>query len=537
VTNKIPEQEKSQLNGSATVPEPDLPVLADLPLVADLPVLPDIEEQDLELFPKPETGKTRRNWLSGGRGVLIGMGVGVLLAIGGMRVLSSRPTAAPAKKAPTATASAPAQSVTVAKVETTSVNRTLQLSNGSVAAFEMIPVSPQATGLQIKEILVDKGDVVKAGQLMARLDDSVLQAQLTQAKASEAQAQARLAELRAGTRTEEIAQAEARLDRARASLRETQATIPRQIEQAEAQVASAQARLNLAENRYRSNESLVNQGAVTRDRFNEALSEYRSAQASLSEAQQRLAQARNTNNPETDQLAAAAREAEQQVKQLRAGSRKEVISQAEAQLAQAKAQVQATTAQLRNTQVLAPTSGEVAERNGRVGDVSSPSQPLFKIIEKGRLEAVFRVTEDQLPQISPGQSVKITSKNDSKLSFQGKVREIEPLVNEESRQAIVKVDLPASASLKPGMSLQGLITTSAMQGLTVPSKAVLPQADGSSIVYRVQADGTVKAQPVKLGEIMSGDRVEIKSGLSAGDRVVVKGAPFLKDGDKVEVRS
>lgn len=528
MTNKIPEQEKSQLNGSATVPEPDLPVL---------PVLPVLEEQDLELFPQPETGKTRRNWLSGGRGVLIGMSVGVLLAVGGMRVLSSRPTAAPAKKAPPTTASAPAQSVTVATVETTSVNRT-EAVTGSVAAFEMIPVSPQATGLQIKEILVDKGDVVKAGQLMARLDDSVLQAQLTQAKASEAQAQARLAELRAGTRTEEIAQAEARLDKARASLRETQASIPRQIEQAEAQVASAQARLNLAENRYRSNESLVNQGAVTRDRFNEALSEYRGAQASLSEAQQRLAQARNTNNPETDQLAAAAREAEQQVKQLRAGSRQEVISQAEAQLAQAKAQVQATTAQLRNTQVLAPTSGEVAERNGRVGDVTSPSQPLFKIIEKGRLEAVFKVTETQLPQIRPGQSVKITSEQNSKLSLQGKVREIEPLVNEESRQAIVKVDLPASASLKPGMFLQGLITTSATQGLTVLSKAVQPQPDGSYIVYRVQGDGTVKAQPVKLSkEIMSAERAEIMSGLSAGDRVVVKGAPFLKDGDKVEVRN
>ena len=518
MTNKIPEQEKSQLNGSATVPELEL------------------EEQDLELFPTPETEKTRRNWLSGGRGVLIGMSVGVLLAVGGMRLFSSQPTTAPAKKAPSPTASAPAQSVTVATVEKTSVNRTLQVP-GSVAAYEMIPVSPQATGLQIKEILVDKGDVVKVEQLMARLDDSVLQAQLTQAKASEAQAEARLAELRAGTRTEEIAQAQARLDRARASLRERQASIPRQIEQAEAQVASAQARLNLAENRYKSNESLVNQGAVTRDRFNEALSDYRSAQASLSEAQQRLAQARNTNNPEIDQLAAAAREAEQELKQLQTGSRKEVISQAEAQLAQAKAQVQATTVQLQNTRVLAPATGKVAEREARVGDVSSPSTKLFTIIQNGRLELLLKVPETQLKQIRLGQSVKITSDTNSKLNLQGKVREIEPLVNEESRQATVKVDLPADSSLRPGMFLRAAITTSATQGLTVPSKAVLPQTDGSSIVYRVQGDGTVKAQPVQLGDIMSGERIEIKSGLSASDRVVVKGAPFLKDGDKVEVRN
>jgi RND family efflux transporter MFP subunit len=152
------------------------------------------------------------------------------------------------------------------------------------------------------------------------------------------------------------------------------------------------------------------------------------------------------------------------------------------------------------------------------------------------LELRLKVHETDLAQIRPGQSVTITSGRDSKLSVQGKVREIDPQVNEESREAIVKVDLPASDSLKPGMFLQGVITTSSATGLTVPAKAVLPQPDNSAIVYKLQADGTVKAQPVQQGEIMSGDRVEIKSGLSPGDRVVVKGAAFLKDGDKVEVR-
>ncbi len=521
MTKQVPDQEISQLNGAAKVAEPAF------------------EEQALEPLPlpEPEIDEAPRKGLSGGRTLLIGIGIGVALAVGGMRFLGQKPATAPAKApSPAASpASAPGQSVTVAAVETSQVNRRLE-ATGSVAAFEMIPVSSQATGLQIKEILVDRNDVVKAGQVMARLDDSVLQAQLAQAKASVAQAEARLLELRTGTRTEEIAQAQARLDKAKASLSQAQASIPRQIDQAKAQVASAQARLSLAENRYKSYESLVNQGAVTRDRFNEALSDYQSAQASLSEAQQRLEQARNTNNPEIDQLAAAVREAEQELKQLRAGSRQEQIAQAEAQLAQAKAQQQATTAQLANTKILAPASGEVAERNARVGDVASASQPLFQIIEKGRLELQLKVPATQLPQIRIGQSVKITSDKDSKLSVQGKVREIDPMVNEESRQAIVKVDLPVVDSLRPGMFLRAAITTSAATGLTVPSKAVLPQADRSAIVYKLQGDGTVKAQPVQQGEIMSGDRVEIKSGLSLSDRVVVKGAPFLKDGDKVEVR-
>lgn len=520
MTNKVPDQEPSQLNGSATVAESAL------------------EERDLVPLPiaEPEITKAPRNWLSGGRGVLIGIGIGVVLAVGGTRFLTPQSTKTPAKSPEATPSAAPAsaQSVTVATVEFSLVNRTLE-ATGSVAAFEMIPVSSQATGLQIKQILVDRNDVVKVGQVMARLDDAILQAQLTQAKASVAQAEARLAELRTGTRKEEVAQAQARLDQAKARLSQAQASIPRQIEQAQAQVESAQARLTLAENRYKSYQSLVDQGAVTRDRFNETLSEYRSAQANLSEAQQRLQQARNTNNPEIDQLAASVREAEQEVQQLRAGSRQEVITQAEAQLAQAKGQQQAIAAQLGNTKIVAPASGKVAERNARVGDVTSASQPLFKIIDKGRLELLLKIPETQLPQISPGQSVKITSNKDSKLSLEGKVREIDPVVDEQSRQATVKVDLPVTESLKPGMFLRAAITTTSASGLTIPSKAVLPQADGSAIAYRLMGDGTVKAQPVEVGEIISGERVEIKSGLSPGDRIVVKGAAYLKDGDKVEV--
>jgi HlyD family secretion protein len=520
VTNHVPDQEPSQLNGSATVAESAL------------------EKRDLVPLPiaEPEIKKAPRTWLSGGRGVLIGIGIGVVLAVGGTRLLSSQPTTSPAKSPEATPSAAPvsAQSVTVATVEASQVNRTLE-AIGSVAAFEMIPVSSQATGLQIKQILVDRNDIVKVGQVMARLDDAILQAQLTQAKASVAQAEARLAELRTGTRKEEIAQAQARLDQAQARLNQAKASIPRQIEQAQAQVESAQARLTLAENRYKSYQSLVDQGAVTRDRFNETLSEYRSAQANLSEAQQRLQQARNTNNPEIDQLAASVREAEQQLQQLRAGSRQEVITQAEAQLAQAKGQQQAIAAQLGNTKIVAPASGRVAERNARVGDVTSSSEPLFKIIDKGRLELLLKVPETQLPQIRPGQSVKITSDKDSQLSFGGKVREIDPLVDEQSRQATVKVDLSETDSLKPGMFLRAAITTTSASGLTLPSKAILPQADGSAIAYRLMGDGTVKAQPVQVGEILSGERVEIKSGLSPGDRIIVKGAAYLKDGDKVEV--
>jgi multidrug efflux pump subunit AcrA (membrane-fusion protein) len=85
------------------------------------------------------------------------------------------------------------------------------------------------------------------------------------------------------------------------------------------------------------------------------------------------------------------------------------------------------------------------------------------------------------------------------------------------------------------MFVQASVISSTSQRLTVPSEAVLPQSNGDAIVYVLQADNTVKAQSVALGEILSDQRVAIKEGLSQGDRVIVKGAPYLKNGDRVEL--
>ncbi|NER20996.1 MAG: efflux RND transporter periplasmic adaptor subunit [Symploca sp. SIO1C2] len=482
------------------------------------------------------TSQAKSSWLSGGQGLFLGIGFGVALTIFVTNLLGSQQTPPPTTAPPVTEAPVFSTSVTVAEVETSSINRTLE-ATGTVNAFEMIEVGAQETGLKIDQVLVGEGDFVKKGQLMATLDRSLLEAQLAQGKAGVAEAEARLTELQAGARSEEISQAQARLDQTKARLQQTQASKPRQIDEAAAQVNEAQSRLELAKSRNEMYQSLVNNGAVSQDQFNQAASEYRSAKANLSAAEQRLSQAKNTNNPEEAQLAASVREAEEQLKQLRAGSRQEVIDQAKARLASAKGQVQSVVARLNNTQVLAPVSGKIATRNASVGDVSSASQELFEIIEQGRLELLLKVPETQLPQIGTGQSVKVTSQADSSLVLSGKVREIEPVVDQESRIAIVKVSLSNTESLKPGMFLQGEITTSSASGMTVPTKAVLPQADGSAIVYQLEADNTVKAQKVEVGELLPNERIEIKSGLSPSDRIVVKGAAYLKEGDLVEVIS
>lgn len=463
---------------------------------------PPTEIQDEYQFDATPTKKPKQSsLLSGSKGVLFGIGLGALLTLGGTKFFT-QPQTTEAPQSVTTAAQAPAQSVTVSTVQLSRVNRTLK-ATGTVTADELITVNAQANGLQIQEIYVDEGASVSAGQLLARLDDSILQAQLAQAQASVAQAEARLAELRAGTRTEEIA-------RARESVRQT-----------EADLTQVKSDWDLAKKRLSRNQTLEAEGAIARDRLDEAINDERS----------KLAIVRRTE--------AELRENQQKLAELQAGPRSEVIAQATAQLAQAKSQVQVITAQLRNTRILSPVNGKITQRNARVGDTTNASSQgaLFEIIEAGRLELHVKIPENQLTAIRIGQKVEVTSDADSNLKLIGTIREINPVVDVESRQATVKVDLPFFDSLKPGMFLRASIVTNSATSITVPMEGILPQSDGQAIAYIVQPNNTVIAQTVSLGEILPNNQIEITNGLKVGERIVIKGAAYLNDGDKIQIKS
>ncbi len=431
------------------------------------------------------------------RELVLGIGVGIVGTLAITNFISVSPeTSSDSGTIVLTETQSTAQTVTVGTVEVDFVNRTLQ-ATGTVAAFESIPILSPANGLPIERIFVDEGDIVKPLQLLATLDNSVESAQLQQAQAKIAQREARLAELRAGNRIEEIAQARAT------------------VQQIQAQITQAEADLALAKRRVDRNRSLEVDGAITRDRLDELLNDAQVKQGRL------------------QQFQASLREAQEQLSKLEAGPREEVIAQAVAQLAEAKAQYQINEAKLRDTQIISPVGGKIAKRQARVGDITKSSQALFTIIENNRLELQVKIPETQLTLIRPGQTVMITSDADSNLKLQGKVREIEPIVDETSRQATVAVDLPRRTSLKPGMFLSVDIVTNSSKTLTAPMSAVLPQTDGSYLVYFVQADNTVKAQVIEVGEILPNQRIEILQGLQSGDHLVLKGAAYLKDGDAI----
>ena len=433
----------------------------------------------------------------GNKGLLIGVGLGILLSLGATRIFSPT-TSSQTEPVEVSSATAPSQAVTVAEVTTEQINRTLDVS-GTVTAFERTPVMSQAGGLLITEILAERGDFVDRGQILAKLDNSILNAEKIEAQGQVEQAEAKLDELEAGNRAEEIARAQSRVTNARAA------------------VTQAESNLSLVQKRVERNQTLQSEGAISRDRLDEVLNQEQGAKSNLVAARASLDEAR------------------QELAQLQSGSRPQTIAAARAELTSARGRLQKIEAELANTTIAAPSAGIIADRDARVGQITSNSEQLFSIIQNGRLELRLQVPETLIDRIELGQNVRITSNADSSLQISGKVREIDPLIDDSSRQATVKVDLPSNVNLKPGMFLQAAIEVDSSPGQAVPIEALLPQS-GEAIAFVLQSDNTVKAQTVEMGEILSEQKVEVINGLNSGDRIVVKGAAYLKDGDRVTVK-
>ncbi|MUL36414.1 efflux RND transporter periplasmic adaptor subunit [Gloeocapsopsis dulcis] len=406
-------------------------------------------------YKKVPQRRSRQNWLIS---LIVGTGLGVAIALGGMRFFS-RPTTAP-NATPQQTAAPPNMSVTVEPVRSTQVARSLNVT-GTVAARDLIPVLPQTNGLQIRQILVREGESVREGQAMAILDDAVIRAQIDQSRANIESAQA------------VVGQRQAALAQARASLAEAERNLQRY-------------------------EQLASNGAISRQ--------------------------------ELDARATATATAREAVRVAQAN-----ISSAEADVRSSRASLQQLQTQLGQTVVRAPASGLVAEAIAKIGDVVSGSQQLFSIIQNNALELAAQVPAVQLPQVQVSAPATVTSDADSRVQLQGRVREIAPLVDTQSRQATVRIDLPTTSLLRPGMFARAAITSATVPGITVPAKAVVPQPDGNGIVFVLQGEDTVQARSVELGEVLNDGNVEISSGLNPGDRVVVSGAGYLTDGDRVRV--
>lgn len=539
-------------------------------------LVPEMDAEEAVIWEGEETEVPNRKGIRW-PAVLAGVGIGVAATLAGVYLVSGKnasPTATvPAPQAPTS------QTVTVALVESVEVSQALE-ATGTVAAYDLLPVLPQANGLQIKQVLVAEGDRVEKGQVMAVLDDSVLrsqiaeavakvqsadstveqaQAQVQQAQSAQQEAQAGVDGAQAGVEKAiaDAAQAKTGIGQAKAGVEQAKAG----VEQARAGIASAQAKLDQAQREVNRTQDLASQGVLSQQDLEKRKTERLTAVQDLNKTKADLNKALEEQNKAAEEVRSAVAKvatAEANISTARAAlsSARAKVNTAASSVSSARAnvgnnaagvrtndaQVKQLQIQLEQTVVRAPDGGTVAERIGRVGDVSAGNQKLFSIIRGNKLELQLKVPETQLSQVRSGTAVNITSDSDKRIKLAGTVRDISPLVDPQNRQATVKIDLPQSEFLRSGMFLRASISTATAQGLKVPAKAILPQSDGGAVVYKLVGEDKVMAQPVQVGEISGGAvgdlrkaQVQIKKGLKVGDRVVVDGAGYLKDGDRVKV--
>lgn len=246
--------------------------------------------------------------------------------------------------------------------------------------------------------------------------------------------------------------------------------------------------------------------------------------ASVAEAEANLAEA-SANAARARELQQSGALSAQQINQYLTAE-----TTAKARLAAQRALANTQALRLRQTQVLAPDDGVISMRSATVGAVLPAGTELFRMIRKGRLEWRAEVPAVELARVKPGMTAALAVGSST---VEGKVRMLSPMVDPQTRNGLVYVDLPHPGELRAGMFARGAIDLGSSAALTLPQSAVLLR-EGFAYVLRVGADNKLTQVKVVTGRRV-GDRVEILSGVDAGARVVATGGGFLGDGDTVRV--
>lgn len=352
------------------------------------------------------------------------------------------------------------------------------VSSGRVRVPQRVQIAAQTGGLVVAVGAVE-GQRVTAGDLLVQIDDSAERAQVAQAEAAVNQAKARVDQLQrvgAIVATESLRQAQTNLERAQADLGRTtklvatQAVPQIELENAQRAVDIAEAQKNAAQAQQLSSAPL---GADSRI----ALTALLQAQAQLSGAKVRLAQAK----------------------------------------------------------IVALQSGTVLTRSVEPGDVVQPSRTLLVLAADADVQLVVQPDERNLAAIQLGQKARAAADAYPQQPFDATVSYIAPSIDPQRGSIEVRLGVPKPpAFLKPDMTVSIDLTVAAKpQALTVPSAAVRGQASTRPWVQIVRDDRVVRRE-VALG-IRGEGSVEIVSGLAEGDEVIVPDGMQLAEGARVRV--
>lgn len=415
---------------------------------------------------------------------------------------------------------------------------------GQIATGEDTQIGSPVSG-RIVSVYVREGDSVSAGQTIAQLDQtdqmtrlqqaraqadssrSTLQQAINESKAAPGrtlasiraaeqqvrQAEQALAKIRAGSRTEEIAQAKAAVDRTSSDLKLAKSDLERK-RRLYREGAIAQVDVEAAENRYEV-----------------ALAAYESAVQTLN----------LTNDPTRDediriaesQLAAAREQLKvQKATQITDANFKERIDAARANLRSAEEGIRLAQKALADTVIRAPFSGRIVGKPAQAGAVMGPGSVVARLVNAQGVYFEAEVPEAVIPKVELGAPVAVTVDALSGAQFAGKVSAINPLASDVARLYTVRVTFgDSTAQLKPGMFAKGVLRLGVLTSVaTIPADAV--QRDGENTWVYVVDGSKAKRVPVKVLANTSGSSVV--EGLSNTQELIIQGQSLLFDGAAIK---
>jgi len=369
--------------------------------------------------------------------------------------------------------------------------------SGYVVAHHKIAVGAKVMG-RVKWIGVEKGDRVQQGQVLVRLEDNEFRAQVNQARANLAAAQARLDQLRAGSRPQE-------------KLKD------------KAGVVQAEATLKNAEAEYERAEKLYRDGVVSKAELDRAIAQRDVARALLESARQ--ASSMTNIGPRAEEIRAAAA----QVQQMRAA-----LDYAQTQFA--------------DTEIKAPISGTVLQRIVETGEMVTPSATgesgartsVVALADLSDLQIELDISQADFARLKMDQRAEIIPEAFPNLRYSGFIAEIAPEANRAKAtvQVKVKVENPDD-QLRPEMNARVNFLTDAKpsDGKTVARvlvpKAAVVRKDGKEVVFVIKGN-KVELRSIRVGE-EAGGFFQVLDGLSGGESIATTGADKLKDGDRVTI--
>ena len=374
--------------------------------------------------------------------------------------------------------------VQVEDVKAASIQR-LVLAEGIIHPKDQANLMPKISA-PVRKFFVNRGDHVKAGQLLATLENRDLAASVEDTRGGYEQA-------------------------ASAARNTVAATVPDELAKAQSDVQASKQAMDSNQKVFESREKLYKDGALARRLVDEASVIYVQARSAFEIAQKHL-------------------ESQQRV------GRVEAIKGAEAQAASAKGKYDGAQAQLSYSEIRSPINGVVTDRPLYAGEMASAGTPLLTLMDVSRIVARANVPVSQAALLKVGAPATV-SQTDADIQVSGKVTVVSPAVDANSTTVEIWVEAANPGErLRPGATVHlSILSATIPDAVVIPPDAILPSSSGGLVVLVVGGDMVAHQRRVEIGA-REAEKAQVLKGLKPGEKVVTVGGLGVSDGAKVRIR-